>query len=268
MTAVGELEGGSFGDDSTAETVAESDPIAAPEPTTEPATSTAAPEPKRRRSVILVALGVVVVAGAVGTAYAVGRRSTPARAGSALHAGTTKRSSATPSSFVSHHDPDTDFSISYPKTWTEAKQPDGDVRLLLSAGDLDSLLVRVVRLEGPVTQANLGDLRSVTDAIVTGSEVKILEQRTVTLNGMPGYYYLYTFKDSTSGAQGVHAHYFLFQGRKMNILVFQALPIEHFNRLATTFDQVAESFTSGPDTAPASTSSTAAGSATSTTAAP
>lgn len=165
--------------------------------------------------------------------------------------------------FVTFTDPDVGVTISYPKTWTRITTKPGDpsVRLVVEASALDSLLVRVVTLEKPVTAANLGDIKSVTDAIVSGTDVKILQQRSITLNGLPGYYYLYTFKDAGTGQEGVHAHYFIFQGRKMNILVFQALPSGDFSGLASTFDRIASSFASRPDTgeAPTAAPSTTAG---------
>ncbi|MDP9403364.1 MAG: hypothetical protein M3P85_08515, partial [Actinomycetota bacterium] len=67
-------------------------------------------------------------------------------------------------------------------------------------------------------------------------------------NGAPGYYYLYTFEEEVNTdagprkVQGVHAHYFVFQGRRVVALVFQALPTANFDRLARTFDAMAESF--------------------------
>ena len=57
----------------------------------------------------------------------------------------------------------------------------------------------------------------------------------------------------------MHAHYFLFSGTKMNVLVFQALP-DDFANVAPTFDMIAESFRSDPNVpagaAAASTTST------------
>ncbi len=75
---------------------------------------------------------------------------------------------------------------------------------------------------------------------------------------MPGYYYLYTFIDGETGAEGAHAHYFLFRGRNMYTLVFQALPSDGFSRLSGVFDQIAASLQTRPDTGPAPTETTAA----------
>ena len=59
--------------------------------------------------------------------------------------------------------------------------------------------------------------------------------------GLPGVYYLYTFRDPVSGLRGAHSHFFLFKGQTMISLVFQALPDGDFGRLAPLFDRVAGS---------------------------
>ena len=57
--------------------------------------------------------------------------------------------------------------------------------------------------------------RPFTDGVVGRNKTaKILQQRQVAVDNMPGYYYLYTFIDEETGAEGVHAHYFLFRGRR------------------------------------------------------
>jgi len=157
------------------------------------------------------------------------------------------------SELVTHRDDATGFSIKYPRTWQKADiAADGPVRLVLLAGGLNGMSVRVDRTEVPTTVDNLANIKAVTDGIVgTNASVKVLQQRQVTFNGMPGYYYLYTFTDEESGAEGAHGHYFLFKGRKMHSLVFQAIPTQEFASLAGVFDQVAETFQSDPDLAPA-----------------
>jgi hypothetical protein len=59
--------------------------------------------------------------------------------------------------------------------------------------------------------------------------------------GLPGLYYLYTFRDPVSGQTGVHSHFFLFKDSAMISLVFQTLPEGDFGRLAPLFDRVAGS---------------------------
>jgi len=156
------------------------------------------------------------------------------------------------SEMVTFRDDATGFSIKYPRSWKKADIPDGPIRLVLLAGGLNGVTVRVNRTEVPTTSENIDNIKAVTDGIVgTNPTAKVLEQREVTLNGMPGYYYLYTFTDETTGAEGAHGHYFLFKGRKMHSLVFQAIPPQDFGQLAAVFDQIAESFQSDPDLEPA-----------------
>ena len=64
----------------------------------------------------------------------------------------------------------------------------------------------------------------------------------ITLAGLPGYFYFYSFKDPTTGQEGVHTHYFLFKGSTMISFVFQALPKDSFQGLAHLYDEVIGSF--------------------------
>lgn len=216
--------------------------------------------------VILSVLSVVVVGAAVAV-FALA----PAgggRGGSSSPTTVARPARTVPAAdLVTHRDDVTGFSIKYPKTWEKANiAADGPIRLVLLAGGLNGVSVRVDRTEVPTTVENIANIKAVTDGIVgTNASAKVLQQRPVTFNGMPGYYYLYTFTDEATGAEGAHGHYFLFKGRKMHSLVFQTIPATEFGPLAAIFDQVAESFQSDPDLAPAPT---ATSTATSTTAAP
>jgi hypothetical protein len=101
--------------------------------------------------------------------------------------------------------------------------------------------------EQATTPENLANIKSVTDGSVASEPTtRVLKTDAITLNGLIGYYYLYTFKDRPSGLDGVHAHYFLFKGQRMYSIVFQALPAESFSQLAGLFDQMAESFKVDP----------------------
>lgn len=215
------------------------------------------PRAQRRTVVILSVLTVVVVAVAV-TAFALA----PGGNGGSATPGTTVPGAVTTvpaSELVTFRDDAAGFSIKYPRQWRKADIPDGPIRLVLLAGGLNGVSVRVDRTEVPTTSENLDNIKAVTDGIVgTNPTAKVLDQRQVTLNGMPGYYYLYTFTDEETGAVGAHGHYFLFKGRKMHSLVFQAVPQEDFTQLAAVFDQVAETFQSDPDLPPGTASTTAA----------
>ena len=220
-------------------------------------------QPDQRRMVVILSILTAVVVIAAVVAFALASGGNGGTSGGA--APTTTAAPGTPttlpaSQLVTHRDDATGFSIKYPRTWQKADIPaDGPVRLVLLAGGLNGVSVRVDRTEVPTTPENLANIKAVTDGIVgTNASAKVLQQREVTFNGMPGYYYLYTFTDEETGAEGAHAHYFLFKGRKMHSLVFQTIPATDFAGLAALFDQVAETFQSDPDL-PAPTTTAAPG---------
>lgn len=157
--------------------------------------------------------------------------------------------------FVEYVDDDAGFSLRYPKTWARFQATDANVHLVAAEPRNDDgpagigLTVRMFRVEEVVTSENLANLQTVTDGIVASNPTaKILQRREISIDGMPGYFYLYTFTDEVSGREGAHGHYFLFRGHKMNQLVLQTVPTEDYSRLALVFDQIGESFKSTPDT--------------------
>ena len=225
-----------------------------------PSRPSASPE-QRRLVVILSVLTVLVVVAAIGAFVLASGGDGETASGTAPSTTAPGTPTTLPASqLVTHRDEATGFSIKYPRTWQKANlpSPDGPVRLVLLAGGLNGVSVRVDRTEVPTTPENLANIKAVTDGIVgTNASAKVLQQREVTFNGMPGYYYLYTFTDAETGAEGAHGHYFLFKGRKMHSLVFQTIPATDFAGLAQVFDQVAETFQSDPDLAPAPTTTAA-----------
>lgn len=158
--------------------------------------------------------------------------------------------------FVTFNDKETGFSIKYPSNWKRAARQDPEVRLLVKDEGLDSLLVRVARTPAPFPADLTGEeAKQVADVVLkreTFAPERILREQVVNVNGSPGYYYLYTFDEEVktdSGprtVQGVHAHYLIFSGRRVFVLVFQALPTANFDKLASTFDAMAESFQIAP----------------------
>jgi hypothetical protein len=158
------------------------------------------------------------------------------------------------SAFTTYTNDQEGFTIKHPQAWTHLEVGD-EGGMALDAGGGDAVDVRLLqRTEVPTTAENLENVKAFTDGIVgLNPTAVILKQQAITLNGMPGYYYLYTFTEPETGAEGAHAHYFLFRGRNMYTLVFQALPSEGFSQLSGVFDQMAASFQTRPDTAPAPT---------------
>ncbi len=194
---------------------------------------------------------VVLAAGAIGAGLLAGRQvvdspkavaSTQTRNGAAA--------AAPVGDLVEFRHEQAGFALSYPKAWVRPPAvADAQVAFLAAENDPaanrgGSILVRVTPLEAAVAQEQLGEARKATDAIVaSGNEVKLEAQPAeITQGGLPGLYYLYTFQDPVSGQRGAHSHYFLFRGQTMISVVFQALPVEDFARLAPVLDRVAESF--------------------------
>lgn len=155
--------------------------------------------------------------------------------------------------YVLYEDAETGFRLQHPETWVPIARPQGDLRLQLGTGDGSSVRVRVAELEGDVDAENVEEVRAVTGGIVGSPdpnvEKQFLKEDSYSVNGMPGYYYLYRVEDKQSGLQAVNAHYFLFQGRKLNMLIFQSLSIDDFERLAPEFDRVLATFESDPEPA-------------------
>jgi hypothetical protein len=146
---------------------------------------------------------------------------------------------------TSFTDRQTGATLQYPRSWKQVQVPNATYRLVLDGGNNVGMTFRVFNTDVATTATNLANVKTVTDGIVSSNEsVQVLKQQAIQLNGMVGYYYFYTFTDD-SGLAAVHAHYFLFQGQKMNMIVFQSGP-DDFDRMATIFDKVAESFRSDP----------------------
>lgn len=152
-----------------------------------------------------------------------------------------KPPSTEPAGFVRFSDPVGRFSISHPSEWRRLMSPDSQVRLL-AARDSASVLVRTSPLGTPVGPENLVAAKKLTDNLVKAAgKVKLLrEARQVTLGGLSGYLYLYTFKDSATGQMVAHAHYFLFRGETLLTVVFQAEPADRFAGQAPLFDRIAD----------------------------
>ncbi len=202
-----------------------------------------APEPRRSQTKLVVLLSVlsVVVIAAAGFAFTL--------SGDSSDKGPAPAPPDTPEPLTSFRDAQTGFTVDYPRAWRKVDVPVADYRLAVDGGNNVAFTIRVVPIQTPATAANLENFKAVTDGLVgSNSTVQVLKQQAVSLNGMLGYYYFYTFTDG--GVAAVHAHYFLFSGNKMNILVFQALP-DDFEGMAATFDKIAESFRSDPNVASA-----------------
>jgi hypothetical protein len=187
-----------------------------------------------RRS--LTAAAIAAVALAVG-AWLLGHSliSSPARG---------KAPARSSSGFVAYAGPGRAFVGAYPASWRRLPSTDPEVVILASGGNGASFQIRVTPLDGPVGVANLASVKGLTDRVVrSGASIRFLRAaQQVTLGGLPGYLYLYTYKDPVTGLIGAHAHYFLFRGSTMITIVFQATPANRIYALAPQFDRIAGSF--------------------------
>jgi hypothetical protein len=197
----------------------------------------------------VVGLGLVLVAG-VGTWVAAARDTSGPRLPPSTQARTVNAASAPArlDELVEFRDDRAGFALSYPKAWVRATAPNPQIVLVAAEHDPaknvgGSILVRVTPLDAPVAKPELSEARKATDALVTSSEGVALkaEPTEIQQGGLPGLYYLYTFRDPVSGQVGAHSHYFLFKGSTMISMIFQALPDGDFGRLAPLFDRVAAS---------------------------
>jgi len=149
--------------------------------------------------------------------------------------------------FVRFQDPAGGISIVRPAAWRQLTPPNPEVRLL-AEGDDASMLVRLTNLGVKVGPRSLGRARKLTDKLVrsAGQAKPLRRRRRVTLGGLPGYLYLYTFRDSSTGERGAHAHYFLFRGKTLITIVFQTASAERLARFAPLFDRLGGTLQSTP----------------------
>jgi hypothetical protein len=222
------------------------------------------PRSRSLRLRFLVALGVVAV---VVGAYALWNRDTSSSTDSSSNA---SKSPGQQEAFTTFRDEQSGFSVQHPRSWRAVTAVSDDPQVKLVVGPLggrDYLRVRVVPLASEVNidartpQEELNALQGQLDKFIDEAPgvTEVHERSRVNLNDLPGWFYLYTFKDETTGEEGLHSHFFLFDGAQMNILVFQALPKSDFRELSATFDRILGSFRSlrRPATSPATTGSPA-----------
>lgn len=198
--------------------------------------------------------GGLVLALAVAAAVLAGRLVGPGLAPSTPRPAATPpardaRPPATPGApgLVAFRDGRTGLSLGYPATWTRLRPTDPSVVLVATQGNVASLLLRAVPLRIAVTSATLPRVKALTDRLVRSARsVKLLAApKRIELGGLPGYFYLYSFRDARSRQRGIHSHYFLFAGQTLITLVLQALPEQRFERFAPVFDRISSTFRVG-----------------------
>jgi hypothetical protein len=223
-----------------------------------PAPPPAPAAPNRGGTVaVLTVLTLVVVALAVG-GVALARSAKKKNPAAPAAQPTTTLVTLPDSAFVTYQDAETGFTIRYPRGWHRSEAPLREIRLQVSDDKQYSCRVQVRHTEEATTPANLGNLQQTMIGFI-GPDVQIVKQDPVTVNGLIGFRFIYRFTDSTSGLEGAHLHYFLFQGHKMNSIVFEAVPTGDFSRIEGVFDQMLQSFHSDPEPTTQTTGSVATG---------
>lgn len=143
---------------------------------------------------------------------------------------------------VTFTDSGTRFRLSFPASWSTRDVGGADVRLLAGPGGGDLMSVRVVTLNtGSSSPPSPTSLRPYLDTIVQEPTVKIVQRAQIVMDKLPGWYYVYTFTDSSTHRVGVHAQYFIIRGSQLYSIVFQALPSSDFSKLAPVYQKVANS---------------------------
>ncbi len=191
-----------------------------------------------KRRALLVIAGVLVAISLVILSMQIGKHViSPDKPGPTAAAPSTEP--APPPGFVEFREPRVGFALNYPQDWARVQSADPQVVLVALKGTEYSFLVRVLELQTPVGPAELPFAKQLTDRIVLADKsLTMLQQQQVTLAGLPGYYYLYTFTDPTTGQVGAHSHFFVFKGKEVISLVFQAIPSDQFRGAANIFDQI------------------------------
>ena len=160
---------------------------------------------------------------------------------------------------VTFTDENAGIKLSYPQTWKQiennsqiplSEDEDSEVRLIAGpAEDEPHLLVRVKPLPGEIdydpnmSAQDLGIIQGQLDRLIS-PDVQVLSRRPINDKGKLGFHYLYVLKQESTGREGVHSHYFIFDGAKLNVLVFEVFPRAKFEELAPTFDRILDSFNS------------------------
>lgn len=143
---------------------------------------------------------------------------------------------------ATYDDSETRFRLSFPVSWATQRVGGADVRLVAGPGGGDLMSIRVVSLDtGSAAPPTPDSLKPYLDTIVNEPGVTMLQQNQISMGALTGWYYVYTFQDSATKAQGIHNQYFMIRGNQLYSIVFQALPQSDFSPLAPVYQQVVNS---------------------------
>ena len=164
--------------------------------------------------------------------------------------------------FVEFEDETGGIKFSYPKSWkklednskvplsAEANDPVNRRIVLGPSGSKPLMFARVIPLPAEIvipeniTTEDLGVIQGQLDKLIVGPDVRVAEKKPTNHKGKLAWRYLYDFKQGETGREGAHVHYFIFDGAKINVLVFEALPASTLEELAPVFDKILSTFES------------------------
>lgn len=229
---------------------------------------------------ITVRVGWVLATVVLGTgAYVLGLKVVEERVGTPEEVGGEQASGADEVSTdpgdeqkVTIRDEQAGVSIEVPESWTiftdnsdEAlpvnalSGPEGDqiveddplhVRLIagISEDNVMSMRVKPLLEEIPpkedLSVEELQVMQGYIDRYLIGPEVPVAEKNPTNVQGKLAWRYIYPYEDSQTGQEGIHIHYFIFDGAKVTSLVFQALPSEALRELAPIYNDVLSTYQS------------------------
>jgi hypothetical protein len=198
-----------------------------------------------------------------GIAYVLGVKLVEDRTGVSTNPSPTAAAQVSTRDFVKFEDDKAGMTVSYPRDWTKLEDNSAtdlnpadvddpqNVRLIVGPSRNEPyLLMRAIPLPAEIvlpeniTTEFLGTVQGQLDELIEGPDVRLADKRPTNHKGKLAWRYLYNFKDDATGREGSHVHYFIFDGAKINVLVFQALPAGELEGLAPTFDKVLETFES------------------------
>lgn len=202
----------------------------------EPATKVRKPDRKR----LLIVIAVVVVGALV---LFLANRDKP-----------TSEAKDDSAELVPIEDRDDGFAMDLPGNWVFLEQEQADPQIRMVVGEegapQNHLRVRVSPLPQPVVVTDdtpdnvVAELQAQFDQYIdNGENVRdVIQRQRVKINGVHGWWYLYSFNNAGGEEEGVHSHFFMLGGEKLYTLVFQVLPARSYGKYAETFDQMISSF--------------------------
>ncbi len=197
-----------------------------------------APEPKSRRKLWLVlgiAGAVVAIAATVGF-FVLRERSKPSP------------KALPPAQTVS--DPVFGWAISFPKSWQRFDERNTQsLRLTAAGGEGDSFAGLQVFVNALREEINPKDLPDIKDERIENLKrntpgLEITSARVIKLNRLPAIHVVYTFPE-LEGLPLLHSHYYIFNGAKLEQIIFETSP-QDFSKYSKTFDAIAATFRSTP----------------------